>query len=101
MLHPIGNYDVRGGPDPATWVYRCVRHGPSRTTTTLLSADAVLHFRYAVDAVAPMEGRRPAGLGDQAGQPDRRCRNTACRGSERNHHADIAYAIERGGRRRR
>ena len=66
-LHPIGDYDVRGGPDPATWVYRCVRHGPSRTTTTLLSADAVLHFRYAVEPARPWRGIGPLGRATRLG----------------------------------
>ena len=35
-LHPVGDYDVRGGVDPATWAYRCVRHGPSRTSTQIM-----------------------------------------------------------------
>ena len=76
VLHPIGDFDIRGSADPASWAYRCVRHGPSRTETTLLSADAVLHFRYAVEPSRPWRGIGPLGwahrLGDLIGNSETR-----------------------------
>ena len=76
VLHPIGDYDVRGSADPSSWAYRCVRHGPSRTETVLLSADQVLHFRYAVDPSRPWKGVSPLGwahrLGDLIGNAETR-----------------------------
>ena len=76
VLHPIGDFSVRGGADPSSWAYRCIRHGPSRTETTLLSADAVLHFRYAVEPSRPWKGVSPLGwahrLGDLIGNAETR-----------------------------
>ena len=67
VLHPIGDFDVRGAADPASWAYRCVRHGPSRTETTLLTADQVLHFRYATEPSRPWKGVGPLGLAHRLG----------------------------------
>ena len=76
VLHPVGDFDVRGGADPSTWAYRCVRHGPSRTETTLLSAAEVLHIRYAVEPSRPWKGIGPLGwahrLGDLIGNAETR-----------------------------
>lgn len=67
VLHPVGDFDVRGGADPAGWVYRCVRHGPSRTETVLLTSDSVVHFRYAVEAHRPWKGVGPLGWAHRLG----------------------------------
>ena len=76
VLHPVGDFDVRGSADPATWAYRCVRHGPSRTSTQLCAADAVLHFRYATEPSRPWKGVSPLGwahrLGDLIGNAETR-----------------------------
>ena len=76
VLHPVGDCDVRGSADPSTWAYRCVRHGPSRTETTLLSAAEVLHFRYATEPSRPWRGVSPLGwahrLGDLIGNAETR-----------------------------
>ena len=83
-LRPIGSWDVRGGPDPAGWWYRCDRFGPSGNLTELVPAAAVLHVRYAVDSARPWYGISPLGwarstgalaanletrLGEEAGGP--------------------------------
>ena len=83
-LQPIGSWDVRGGPDPAAWWYRCDRFGPSGNLTELVPAAAVLHCRYAVDSARPWYGISPLGwarstgtlaanlevrLGEEAGGP--------------------------------
>ena len=83
-LQPIGSWDVRGGPDPAGWWYRCDRFGPSGNLTELVPAAAVLHVRYAVDSARPWYGIGPLGwaratgtlaanletrLGEEAGGP--------------------------------
>ena len=83
-LQPIGSWDVRGGPDPHSWWYRCDRFGPSGNLTELVPAAAVLHFRYAVDSARPWHGVSPLGwaratgtlaanletrLGEEAGAP--------------------------------
>ena len=76
VLRAIGDFDVRGGADPASWAYRAVRHGPSRTETTLLSAAEVLHFRYATEPSRPWRGISPLGwahrLGDLIGNAETR-----------------------------
>ena len=76
VLHPIGDFDVRGGADPSSWAYRCVRHGPSRTQTVLLTGEQVIHFRYAVDPSRPWRGVSPLGwatrLGDLVGSAETR-----------------------------
>ena len=83
-LQPIGSWDVRGGPDPASWWYRCDRFGPSGNLTELVPAGAVIHSRYAVDSARPWYGIGPLGwaratgtlaanletrLGEEAGAP--------------------------------
>ena len=83
-LLPIGSWDVRGGPDPGGWWYRCDRFGPSGNVTELVPAAAVLHVRYAVDSARPWHGIGPLGwaratgtlaanletrLGEEAGGP--------------------------------
>ena len=83
-LQPIGSWDVRGGPDPAAWWYRCDRFGPSGNLTELVPAAAVVRVRYAVDPARPWHGISPLGwarstgtltanlevrLGEEAGGP--------------------------------
>ncbi len=76
VLDPVGDFDVRGNADPSDWSYRCVRHGPSRTTTTLLPASSVLHFKYATEPSRPWKGVSPLGwahrLGDLVGNAETR-----------------------------
>ena len=66
-LQPIGSWDVRGGPDPAGWWYRCDRFGPSGNLTELVPAAAVLHVRYAVDSARPWYGIGPLGWARSTG----------------------------------
>ena len=66
-LQPIGSWDVRGGPDPAGWWYRCDRFGPSGNVTELVPAAAVLHVRYAVDSARPWYGIGPLGWARSTG----------------------------------
>ena len=60
-LLPGGSWDVRGGPDPATWTYRLDLFGPSGNTTRLLPGAAVLHGRYSFDPARPWWGVSPLG----------------------------------------
>ena len=66
-LQPIGSWDVRGGPDPSTWWYRCDRFGPSGNLTELVRGAAVLHCRYAVDSARPWHGIGPLGWARSTG----------------------------------
>ena len=58
-LLPVGSWDVRGGPDPEQWWYRCDLFGPSGNVTRFVPSAAVLHFRYAVDPARPWFGLGP------------------------------------------
>ena len=60
-LLPCGSWDVRGGPNPATWRYRVDTFGPSGNTTRHLPAAAVIHARYSVDPARPWLGISPLG----------------------------------------
>ena len=60
MLRPSSGMDVEGGSDPAGWTYRLYLSGPSmQDTLQRVSADRVLHFRYASDPLAPWQGYGP------------------------------------------
>ena len=61
-LSPIGSWDVRGDPDPASWFYRIDTYGPSSSRTRLLSGASVLHFRYGIDPARPWAGISPLGF---------------------------------------
>ena len=58
---PVGSWDVRGDPDPASWFYRVDTYGPSGSRTRLLSGASVLHFRYGIDPARPWAGVSPLG----------------------------------------
>ena len=58
-LWPIGEHDVSGGHDPATWRYRCTIEGPSRRLVRTLTADETVHVRIGADAASPWRGVSP------------------------------------------
>ena len=51
--------DVHGGPDVASWFYRCAMAGPSATAWRTRSAGGVLHLRWLVDPARPWAGVSP------------------------------------------
>jgi len=67
-LYPAASWDMRGGPSPSTWLYRLDLYGPSGNVTRLLTADSVLHFRYAVDPARPWCGLSPVGFAASTGR---------------------------------
>ena len=68
-LLPAQTWDVRGGADPASWSYHVTVAGPDKIETTRrLSADAVLHFRYAVDPGRAWHGYGPLQVAQLAGK---------------------------------
>ena len=75
-LTPVSHWDVHGGPDVASWFYRCELSGPSSTAWRTRSAGAVLHLRWLVDAARPWAGVSPlshaADTGSLAGWLERR-----------------------------
>ena len=58
-LVPVSHWDVHGGPDVASWFYRCELAGPSSTAWRTRSAGAVLHLRWLTDAARPWAGVSP------------------------------------------
>ena len=58
-LAPVSHWDVHGGPDVASWFYRCELAGPSTTAWRTRSAGAVLHLRWLVDNARPWAGVSP------------------------------------------
>ena len=75
-LAPVSHWDVHGGPDVASWVYRCAQAGPSTTAWRTRSAGAVLHLRWLVDPARPWAGVSPlqhaADTGSLSGWLERR-----------------------------
>ena len=60
-LRPVGSWDVRGGPDPASWYVRADIFGPSGNLTRFVPHSATVHCRYSVDASRPWHGIGPLG----------------------------------------
>ena len=58
-LAPVSHWDVHGGPERATWLYRCQMAGPSTTAWRTRSAGGVLHCRWMVDPARPWSGISP------------------------------------------
>ena len=59
VLLPASSYDVTGGPDPATWSYRCDLVGSTRTEVRRVSSAGVLHFRVGQDRSEAWYGIAP------------------------------------------
>ena len=59
MLRRAWDWDVSGGADPNSWLYRYQLPGPSRPVTVTALGTALLHFRYATDPARPWRGRSP------------------------------------------
>ena len=59
-LLPCQSHDVDGGPNPATWTYRCTVSGPERTHTYEDAPETgVVHLTYARDPERPWRGIGP------------------------------------------
>ena len=66
-LQPVGSWDLRGGPDRASWWVRCDEFGPSGNVTHLVPHDAVVHAQYAIDPARPWHGIGPLGWARSTG----------------------------------
>ena len=56
-LAPASSWDVQGGADPGTWLYRCTVPGPGRQSSfENVPAAGVVHIRAQVDPQAPWRG---------------------------------------------
>ena len=60
-LHPVSNYEIRGGYNPDSWIYEVELVGPSRSARIVRPASAILHFRFSADARRPGRGKGPLG----------------------------------------
>ena len=58
-LEPAASWDVHGGPDVSSWIYRVAQVGPTATTWRTLPAGAVLHLRWQTDPARPWAGVSP------------------------------------------
>ena len=58
-LFPAGSWDVRGGYDPETWMYRIDLFGASLHRTEYIPGPGLIHARYAVDPANPWLGLSP------------------------------------------
>ena len=58
-LAPVSHWDVHGGPERASWFYRCELSGPSTTAWRTRSAEAVLHLKWNTDPARPWAGVSP------------------------------------------
>ena len=67
QLLPVGSWVVEGDYDPASWMYRLDLYGPTRMGTVKVSADSVLHFRYAWDPASPYIGQSPIAFAQTTG----------------------------------
>ena len=68
-LLPCESYDVNGGPNPATWRYRCTVGGPERTHTyDGITSEGVVHLTYARDPERPWRGHGPLYTASLAGR---------------------------------
>ena len=65
-LHEVASYDVAGGYDSASWVYRANLSGPSGSETRLVPSASMLHFRYGTRPERPWEGVSPGSFGATA-----------------------------------
>ena len=59
VLLPASSYDVTGGPDPVTWVYRCDLVGSTKTEVRRVASAGVLHFRVGQDRSEAWYGIAP------------------------------------------
>ena len=59
-LAPAASWDVRGGSDPASWLYRASLAGPGQQSAfENIPAAGVVHIRYTSDTTRPWRGVGP------------------------------------------
>ena len=62
------SWDVSGGHDPASWVYRVDLPGPSVTASRRYPAASVVHVRFAVHPSSPWRGVSPLAWATSTGK---------------------------------
>ena len=63
-LYRVGQWDIRGGWNPATWTVRITVFGPSETLSRVVPYSSVVHCRFAADRSRPWAGLGPTGWAD-------------------------------------
>ena len=58
-LTPAASWDVLGGPNPASWVYKATINGPTQSTVMSVPAGRVLHLMYQRSESQPWRGVGP------------------------------------------
>ena len=58
-LRPAANFDISGGPNPRSWIYRLDLPGPTRPEARTVPGDGVIHARYSCDPARPWQGLGP------------------------------------------
>ena len=64
-LQEVGTWDIKGGPNEASWVYAVDMAGPSMTRTVKVGSESVIHCRYATHPSRPWRGLSPLRMADQ------------------------------------
>ena len=62
LIAQVSSFDVEGGYDPASWIYRVDLPGPSSTNTRRIPAENILHLRINTHPSTPWLGRSPWSL---------------------------------------
>ena len=62
VLTEASGWDITGGSDPASWVYRLELAAPSGSESVSLPSEAVLHFFWGHDPDRPWVGTSPMGF---------------------------------------
>ena len=58
-LTPAASWDVLGGPDPESWVYKTTINGPSQSVVLEVPASRILHLMYQRSSSQPWRGVGP------------------------------------------
>ena len=59
LLRRASQWDVDGGPDPETWIYRLTLPGPTRTDSVSALSGQVVHVRWQASSDLPWQGVSP------------------------------------------
>ena len=65
VLTQAHRWEVRGGARPETWTYLCEFPVPGGVHKRTLSADSVIHLRYATRPEKPWQGISPLGMASE------------------------------------
>ena len=58
-LTPASNWEVQGGADPSTWMYKTTINGPSQSVVLEVPSSRILHLMYQRSSTQPWRGVGP------------------------------------------